>query len=358
MNAVTSADAWDDVVGQDDAVALLRSVATGELAHAWLLVGPHGAGKRAAARAFAGDLLAADADAAGDTEAAARSRALARAEQHPDLVVVEREGASISAPQASAIVERASRSAVEGRRKVMVLDEFHLVIPEAAAKLLKTIEEPAPGTFFVVLADEVTPELVTIASRCVRVDFSPLTTAVVAARLEQEGVEPARAAEAAAFAGGDLDRARVLATDERLALRVAAWRDLPRRLDGSGAAAARAIDDLRAMIDDAQAPLNARHQVEAAELTERIERYGQRGSGAKELEARQKREARRFRTDELRLGLAAVAATYGEELRVAADPSAAIAAVKALEETVESIIFNPNEELMLLALALRLPPLV
>ena len=103
-----------------------------------------------------------------------RHRRLAVAEQHPDLHVVERTGAAIPIEAAREIVRRASLSPAEGDRKVMVLDEFHLVSPAAAATLLKTIEEPPPGTYFVVLADEVTPDLVTIASRCVRVDFPPL----------------------------------------------------------------------------------------------------------------------------------------------------------------------------------------
>lgn len=350
-------DPWADVIGQEQAVAVLRRAAVGDAPHAWLFVGPHGAGKRAAARAFAGDLLAAESLARGDAEAAERARALARAEQHPDLIVVERVGASISKDQAVDIVTRASRSATEGARKVMVLDEFHLLSPDVAPRLLKTIEEPPPGTFFVVLADELPNELVTIASRCVRVDFAALTASVVAEKLVEEGLSPERAAEVASFAGGDLSRARLLATDERLALRLAAWRDLPRRLNGSGHAAASAIDDLRAAIDDAEAPLRARHEVEVAELNERIERYGQRGSGAKQLEDRHKREVRRLRTDELRMGLGALAATYRDEMAVSADPTRCVEALDAIHEVADRLVRNPNEELQLLALALRLPSL-
>ncbi|QXC59288.1 hypothetical protein KSP35_12820 [Aquihabitans sp. G128] len=351
------ASAWDDVVGQEPAVALLQGASGAGAVHAWLFVGPRGSGKRAAARAFAGDLLAIDLDEAGDVDGATRTRALARAEQHPDLIVAERTGPSISAEQAQQIVERASRSGIEGRRKVLVLDEFHLVQPAAAAKLLKTIEEPAAGTFFIVLADSLPPELITIASRCIRVDFVAVAPAVITARLEAEGIDPERAAEAASFAGGDLDRARLLATDERLALRLAAWRDLPRRLDGSGATAAAAVSDLRATIDDAQAPLKDRHEAEVLEMAERIERYGQRGSGAKVLEERHRREARRLRTDELRMGLGSLAATYRDELAAADDPSAALAGLEAVHQAVEDLLFNPSEELYLLALALKLPTL-
>ena len=348
---------WSDVVGQERAVSLLQGASGAEAIHAWLFVGPRGSGKRAAARAFAGDLLAFDHDQAGETEAAARDRALARAEQHPDLIVVERVGASISAEQADEIVRRASRSATEGRRKVLVLDEFHLIGDRVAPKLLKTIEEPPDATFFVILAEELPRDLVTIASRCIKVEFSSLSVDTVAARLRADGIEIERAQAAAASSGGDLDRARVLASDERLALRLAAWRDLPRRLDGSGATATRAIDDLRGAMDDAEAPLQVRHTREVAELDERIERYGQRGSGAAELDKKHKREVRRFRADELRMGLGALAATYRDELTVVHDPTAALAGLAAIQEAAEALTFNPNEELLLFALALRLPSL-
>ena len=74
----------------------------------------------------------------------------------------------------------------------MVLDEFHLVSPAAAATLLKTIEEPPPGTYFVVLADEVTPDLVTIASRCARVDFPPLSDDTMQDALVAKGADRRR----------------------------------------------------------------------------------------------------------------------------------------------------------------------
>ena len=355
MSGLFPVDPWSEVVGQPRAVDLLRVAAAADPVHAWLFVGPSGSGKRAAARAFAGDLLAAEATAQGDVEGASRARSLAAQEQHPDLIVVERVGASISSEQADDIVTRASRSPAEGRRKVLVLDEFHLIAEGVAPKLLKTIEEPTPGTFFIVLADELPPGLVTIASRCVRVDFAPIPNAAIVERLRAEGVPAERAEEAAGFAGGDLRRARLLATDDRLALRVAAWRNLPRALDGSGSAASRAVADIRGAIDDVEAPLRARQAVEVTELNERIDRYGQRGSGSRDLDARHKREVRRLRTDELRLGLSALAGAYRDEMIVAADPTTAMAGIAAVREAEAALRFNPNEELWLVALALRLP---
>jgi DNA polymerase III subunit delta' len=66
--------------------------------------------------------------------------------------------------------QRAPLSPVDAAYSVFVLLDFHLV-RDAAPVLLKTIEEPPAHTVFVVVADEITPELVTIASRCVQIEF-------------------------------------------------------------------------------------------------------------------------------------------------------------------------------------------
>lgn len=351
MNEVPAAlnPAWEEVVGQGAAVAQLQ-VAVNAPVHAYLLVGPTGSGKQAAARAFAGDLLA-DGSAGDDAD---RHRRLAVAGQHPDLHIVERSGASISKEMADDIVREASRSATEGRRKVLVLDEFHLVVDRAAGALLKTIEEPPAGIFFLVLAEEVTPDLVTIASRCLRVDFGSVSAVAIEAKLRAEGVADDAATEAAGAAHGDLRRARLLATDVRLALRRRAWAELPGRIDGRGHTAATLVDELRVAVTDAQAPLDAVHERELAELEERVERYGLRGAGAGPLRERQKREKRRFRSDELRMGLAELARSYRDELAVSAHPAPLLRSLDAIQAASEALVRNPNEELLLQALFVRL----
>jgi DNA polymerase-3 subunit delta' len=89
----TALDPFGEVVGQDRAVAELRRAAATPV-HAYLFVGPRGSGKRDLARAFAAELLAAGATGEKDR---ARTIRLALAEQHPDLIVVERVGAAITA---------------------------------------------------------------------------------------------------------------------------------------------------------------------------------------------------------------------------------------------------------------------
>ncbi|MGH9116942.1 MAG: ATP-binding protein [Acidimicrobiales bacterium] len=345
-------DPWAEVVGQDPAVTRLRAVAARPV-HAYLLVGPPGSGKRPLARAFAAELLAQVA-APEDRDRLVR---LALAERHPDLIVVERAGATVRVEEAEELIRLAVRTPVEGDRKVIVGLGFESTEPAAAAKLLKIVEEPPASTVFVLLSEDVPPELVTIASRCVRVDLDPLPARLIADRLVAEGVDPGAADEAAAAAAGDLDRARLLATDPRLALRRAAWQAVPDRLDDTGATAYRLVAELRASIDDAQGPLDTRHAAELVELEARVARFGERGSGRGELDRRQKRQVRRHRTNELRFGLATLARRYRDAAVESDRPAPYVAAVRAVHEAAEALIRNPNEALLLQALFLRLPAL-
>nr|MDP9442772.1 DNA polymerase III subunit delta' [Actinomycetota bacterium] len=204
------------VVGQAAAVANLRAAARAPV-HAYLLVGQAGTGVREAARAFAADVLCAAAGCG-----VCRSCANALAERHPDLVFVERSGASIRVQEIDEVIRLASRPPSEGCFKVIALVDFHLV-DQHYARLLKTLEEPPPSTVFLVLAEQVPPELVTIASRCVRIDFAAVPAEVITSVLVSEGTHPALAEEVALAAAGRLDRARLLAADPGFSGRRAAW---------------------------------------------------------------------------------------------------------------------------------------
>jgi DNA polymerase-3 subunit delta' len=345
--ATPTIDPWADIVGQSFAVEQLQAAARRPV-HAYLLVGPRGSGKRQLARAFAAALLADTTEDDPD-----RTVRLAVAGRHPDLHEFERAGPYITVEQADAIIRESSRSGVESDRKVLVLVDFHLVQAAVEGKLLKSIEEPAGDTVFIVLAESVPTLLEPIASRCVRIDLDLLPDSVVATALMASGVDAAVANEVAIAAAGDLERARLLATDPRFSLRRALWHSIPEQLDGTGSAVVRLVGEVRAMIDDAAEPLQARHAAEVVELEERIERYGERGSGKTQLVDRHKRELRRHRTDEIRFGLATMAARYREEF--GPEPRLALTAIDAIEDSHKSMERNPSETLLLHALLLRLP---
>jgi DNA polymerase-3 subunit delta' len=257
------------------------------------------------------------------------------------------------------MVRHATLAPVEGGRKVVVALGCELMEDEAAGYLLKIIEEPPASTVFVLLATEVVPELVTIASRCARIEVCPLAATAIAERLLSDGVPSERAASAAAASAGDMDRARTLATDDRLALRHRAWREVPRRVDGTGARAAQIVAELQAMIGEALVPLQQRQADEAVAVEAQVAQFGLRGAGKRETETRHRREVRRFRMAELRFGLATLAAAYRDAL-VAGGPGPSSAglvdALARIDEAGLALIRYPNETLLLQALVARLPP--
>ena len=337
------------VVGQPRAVASLRAAARRPV-HAYLLHGPAGSGTRSAARAFAAALLC---PRGGCGACATCQRVLAG--NHTDFVEVERTGASVDVETARRVVAQAQRRPREGGRQVLVVADVHLAALAVPA-LLKTVEEPPEGTVFVLIADSVPESLTTLASRCVRVPFDPVPDQAVARWLEDAGIDPATAVAVARRAGGNLDRARLLATDPGFAARQEQWRTVRSRLDGTGSAAVRAADALLAAVDESLGPLRRRHEEEVQLAAERAERAGERSvPGRRELEDRHRREQRRWRTDELRAGLAELAGAERERL-ARGDPRA-VAAVDRIASATAALTRNPNEALLLEALLAALSDL-
>ncbi|MEJ7800129.1 MAG: hypothetical protein WKF60_06400 [Ilumatobacter sp.] len=350
MTATTSV--WSDVVGQADAIERLTRSADDPV-HAYLFIGPAGSTKKEAARAFASLLIG------GVDDASQRDAELVLRGEHPDVKEVARVGPSISFEQAREIVRTASLAPSEGSRKVMILDEFHLLRPEGAALLLKTIEEPPESTVFLIVADFVPHDLITISSRCARIDFRSVEPQRIADRLVLEGVDPDSANEAAIASGGNVDRARVLAADPELAARRRSFAETPYALDGTGTRVMSLVEDLLARIEAAAAPLVERQEAEVIALDERIKQYGERGSGKKSLEDSHKRELRRHRTDELLAGLTVIASTYRDALVAGsvARPDSVAEAVQRIHHSMESLERSPNEALLMQALLWSLPVL-
>lgn len=346
----TVSSVWSAVIGQQRAIAQLAHAAVDPV-HAYLFVGPPGCTKDEAARGFAALILA------GTDDPAQRDARLALLGEHPDVREVERVGANISKDQVTEIVRSAALAPIESSRKVLILHEFHLLDSTGAARLLKTLEEPPPSTVFIVLADQVPPDLITIASRCVRIEFSGLTADAIADALTAEGIDTADARQAADAAGGDMGRARVLAHDSGLVARRAAFASVPSRLDGTGSMVSKLCTELLGLIDDAAAPLVDQQAQEIAVLEARVAALGERGSGRKQLEDRHKRELRRHRIDEIRSGLAVIAGTYRDALVAGSlpRPDAAATAISRIHRSLEALERNPNELLMLQALLLDLP---
>jgi DNA polymerase-3 subunit delta' len=198
----------DRVPGQERAIAFLRQAAA-RPHHAYLLAGPEGGGKQLGARAFAAALLC---KRGGCGEC--RDCRLALEDKHPNEAVVEPEGRDIHVDTVRAEVwHPAYRTAPEPGRKVFVIREADRLNPAAADVLLKVLEEPPADAVLMLLSarpDEL-PE--TVLSRCHVVSFLPLSEDFVVRTLVEEGADPARASLAARLSGGNLGRARRMASD-------------------------------------------------------------------------------------------------------------------------------------------------
>jgi DNA polymerase-3 subunit delta' len=261
---------------------------------AYLLAGPEGGGKQLAARAFAAALLC---KRGGCGEC--RDCRLALDDRHPNEVVVEPEGRDIHVETVRTEVwHPAYRTAPEPGRKVFVIREADRLNPAAADVLLKVLEEPPADTVLMLLSarpDEL-PE--TILSRCHVVSFRPLSETFVSRTLAAEGVDEHRAALVARLAGGNLGRARRLASDaDGLSFRETARGAIERaRLGPAGAleaadlvllAAERYRKDLSAQLEEELAPfVDERGRPEEAYR-----------AAIRRLEERHKRQVRRAERD-------------------------------------------------------------
>jgi DNA polymerase-3 subunit delta' len=300
---------FDGVIGQQRALAQLDD-ALARPVHAYLFVGPSGSPKHTAARGFAAGLVC---PLGGCGRCESCRRALRGV--HPDVMVLERTGAALTVDEIRTATTRALRRPTEGIRQVLILDDVHLATRSTPA-LLKTLEEPPASTVFVLTAEDVPPTLATVASRCAIVSFASLTESEVAHWLVERGVDPLRARLVAAGAAGDLERAELLAADDGYLQRLDRWKAVPARLDGSGSSAAEAADELLGSLEDALEPLRRHHADELAQLEEAAKERGERGlPGRREILERHQRAERRWRTDELRCGLAVLQREYRDRLR-------------------------------------------
>ena len=178
---------FDDVVGQDHVVRTLKNaIARNRIAHAYLFVGPRGTGKTSTARIFAKALNAtggpnADFDAADPI-------CLSIAEGSC-LDVIEIDGASNNGiDQIRDLRDTVRYAPAQGKFKVYIIDEVHMLSAQAFNALLKTLEEPPAHVKFIFATTEVQKVLPTIISRCQRFDLKPIPTELIVQRLKKIAV--------------------------------------------------------------------------------------------------------------------------------------------------------------------------
>lgn len=341
----------------------------GRASHAYLFHGPAGAGKRSAARMIAAELLAAGSP---DPESA-RARTVAGA--HPDLTWVQPSGAheilvsDIDQP----VVAAASKTPFEADRRVFVIERVDELGDEAANRMLKTLEEPAPFVHMILLTDRLTEVLPTISSRCQLVRFDAPQVEQVAGSVEALGVPSTTALACAQLSLGDAERARAMTGQEGRALR-AAGEQLARAALHGEVSAKRPWADLLGVV-------RASGEVVKDELERRasaeLELYPRKERKRIETEwsERIRRVRRRTETRSLDLALQVAALWYADLAALAwgaeelvrnadrvdelqsdhgHDPPRLLEAIELIEETRRRFQLNVSEELACEALAYRL----
>jgi DNA polymerase III subunit delta' len=287
---------------QPEAGRLLAAAVADGPAHAYLLHGPAGVGKRAAARAFAAALL-------GDARRV-------EAGTHPDLFLLEALGEMIRIDEVRALHRDLHMRPYEAERRVYVIADAHLLNDDAADALLKDLEEPPPYAVMVLVADELGPLPPTIRSRCQLVPFRRLPERAVRDFLAERapGLSENENRALARVSGGRLDRAERLLDPEARSrreelLRVARAPYAEPDLDPADAASA-LLESARAAGEAARA--RAEGELEGIELT------------ARESEQRLRRVQRGAEREELLALLEELASWYRDLVVVAAGAERAV----------------------------------
>ncbi|HEY9745352.1 MAG TPA: DNA polymerase III subunit gamma/tau [Oculatellaceae cyanobacterium] len=180
-----------DLVGQEAiAQTLGNAIRLNKVAHAYLFCGPRGTGKTSSARIFAKSLNCEQGPTVTPCLQCASCVGIA---QGNALDVIEFDAASNNGVgDARELIENCQYSAMTGRFKVYIIDEVHMLTPQAFNALLKTLEEPPANVIFIFATTEAHKVLPTIISRCQRFDFNRITTENIVARLryiaEQEQI--------------------------------------------------------------------------------------------------------------------------------------------------------------------------
>jgi DNA polymerase-3 subunit delta' len=343
------------------------------LTHAYLFHGPPGTGKRAAARAFAAALLAEGSPDPEDTERRVMSGV------HPDLAWVEPRGAHdvLVDDVRSAVVRQAALRPFEAARRVFVIAEADRMNEEAQNALLKTLEEPAGFAHFILISSAPGRLLPTIPSRCQLVRFGPVPPARIAELLEADGVHQRTAVACARLGGGNIEKARFLATggaEQRREAEAAARATLQPMEDSAWVLA----EPWRPLLDRAAKRGAAAEETVKQEAQQRLENEPTKGRSAmlREFELQARRARRRGHTASLDLSLELVSLWFRDLVAVASgsmaqvfnadrvdelqadaegrDPGRLIDCVELCEDTRRRLERNVLEDLALEALFNRL----
>ena len=183
---------FGDVKGQEHIVTTLRNqIKANRIGHAYLFTGTRGTGKTTVAKIFAKTVNCENPTEDGPCGECATCRAIAAG---ASMNVIEIDAASNNGvDNIREIVDEVSYSPAEGKYKVYIIDEVHMLSIGAFNALLKTLEEPPSYVIFILATTEVHKLPITILSRCQRYDFKRISIETIAERMQElieaEGIQ-------------------------------------------------------------------------------------------------------------------------------------------------------------------------
>ena len=182
---------FDEVVGQTHIIQTLKNaIVQNRIAHAYLFCGPRGTGKTSIAKIFAKTLNCTNSQDApcGVCE----NCKMAANGSHPDIIEIDA-ASNNGVDEVRDLIDKVKYAPMQGKYKIYIIDEVHMMTSGAFNALLKTIEEPPTHVIFIFATTEPNKVLPTIISRCQRFDFNKVSMHDIKYRLsvvcKNEGIE-------------------------------------------------------------------------------------------------------------------------------------------------------------------------
>lgn len=182
---------FDEVVGQTHIIQTLKNaIVQNRIAHAYLFCGPRGTGKTSIAKIFAKTL-----NCTNNQDApcgVCENCKMAANGSHPDIIEIDA-ASNNGVDEVRNLIDKVKYAPMQGKYKIYIIDEVHMMTSGAFNALLKTIEEPPAHVIFIFATTEPNKVLPTIISRCQRFDFNKVSTHDIKYRLsvvcKNEGIE-------------------------------------------------------------------------------------------------------------------------------------------------------------------------
>jgi DNA polymerase-3 subunit delta' len=204
---------FSTIIGHDRIVDILqRALAAKRIAHAYLFAGPEGCGKQTTALALLEAAWCNGEDGCGNCPSCRK----VAARQHPDLHILEPDGAFIKIDQVRELQRGLALRPYEAPFKACIIEAADRLHPSAGNALLKTLEEPPGKALLILLTAHPDNVLPTIRSRCQPLSFPALSEDAVTALLVRGGTLPDAARLAASLSGGSPGKAVDLCSEEAL----------------------------------------------------------------------------------------------------------------------------------------------